>query len=421
MSAAREPLRQNAVTLVSFLGTGNYQSVAYRLGDQTVHSRYFARAAAQLYGVAQVRVLATDAAKHAHEPGLKAAFADLPGVDLEFVAIREGKNTGELWELFEVLVAEMKRAQPGLILDITHGYRSLPFFAAAATAYLRALEALPDEMIVTYGGFEARDAHEVAPVWELTAFLDLLDWAHGVSVFTTTGLADPLLAVFRRQNARQKRRLAHGGARRFPRTDALSGAIERFADDFLTVRIAAMVCGDGQGKSGGRSSAVQLQEAVTRYGDEAGALLPALRPLLDRIERFSSGLAAESLFGPDADRALRRLARRYLEQKRYAEAAITLREAWVSRYATDPAQTNAGQAVFDPQRRSQAEADWTKRCEAAKTIADVRNDIQHGGFRKRPKPAATLRDQTAELVRELDDTAGERIPDPAPESGGTTT
>lgn len=405
--------------LVSFLGTGNYQRVAYALDQRRLETVYFSRAAAGFFGAKRVIVLATEEARERHGTALQAAFADLPKVSLAFREIPGGRDTGELWRIFETLAETLRAGEEGenrVVLDITHGFRTLPFFAASAVAYLRGAGLLPADFRVVYGAFEARDAQGVAPVWELTAFLDLLDWAHGVSVFTTTGLADPLLTTFRAQDGGQRRAMAREGERRFPRTNKLAGALERFANDFLTLRIAALVCGDGQG---GRSSAAQLLDAIADYGKEAGAFLPALGPLLERITHRARGIEAPSLHGPEADRALRTLARRYLEQARYAGAAVVVREAWVSRYTMAPEQAAAGHENFDEAGRREAEQRWNRECAEARTVADVRNDIEHGGFRRRPLPAAALRERVKGLVETLEQTAAEAITAGASATGRT--
>ena len=49
--------------------------------------------------------------------------------------------------------------------------------------------------------------------------------------------------------------------------------------------------------------------------------------------------------------------------------------------------------------RQLAERRWSERDPAARTVADVRNDVQHAGFRAQPKPGTTL----IELARQLSD------------------
>jgi len=414
--------------LVTFLGTGQYASVDYELDGRRVQSRFMGRAAAELFGVREVRILATDAAWEMHGSELQAAISELSGVETEHRRVPDGKASDELWQVFDVLQEEVRGGDGGVVLDITHGFRSLPFFAAACMAYLRAAELLPEPFEVVYGAFEARQpragdeaaqgesaapatvpaADAVAPVWALTPFLELIDWATGVAVFSRTGLAAPLLEVLRAQERARRRELALAGERRFPRTGKLGGALDRFAQDFATVRIASMVTGYAQAPSGAegpRSSAADLQAALDEYGAEAARFLPALRPLLEKLRAFAEGVAASSLMGAEGDRAMRVLARRYADLRRYAEAAAVVREAWVNRYCAVPAAVAPGDK-FNRKARQASEQRWRSLSREARTVADVRNDIEHGGFNEQPLGGGALAQRVGALVETLDATAG---------------
>lgn len=393
-------------TLITFLGTGRYNEAVYRHEAREARAPYFARAAAELFHVRRIVVLATEVAWRSHGQGLRHACGDLPGVVMERRCIPHGQSEDELWRLFQILT-DVVTGERGVVLDISHGFRSLPFFAAACAAFLHADERLPEDFAVVYAAFDARGAQGQVPVWELTPFLALLEWALSVKVFAATGFADPLLGVLRQQDRRQRDKLLHSGARRFPPTGKLTGALQRFANDYATVRIAAMVRGQAQ-QSGKAvrvySSAALLQDAVKNFGREAAQSLPPLQPLLARLSHFADGLAAPTLHGEAGDRALLVLARRYLAQHRYSEAAITVREAWVSRCAAEPSQTEAGAPGFDKARRQEAERAWAGSA-SGRAVASVRNDIEHGGYCVQPMKGDVLQQRIRRLVVELEETA----------------
>ena len=60
-----------------------------------------------------------------------------------------------------------------IVLDITHGFRSSPFFAAAAVAFTRLVDKNLADLQVVYGAFEARDANNITPIWDITPWLIL--------------------------------------------------------------------------------------------------------------------------------------------------------------------------------------------------------------------------------------------------------
>ncbi len=386
--------------LVTFLGKGKYEEVPYRVGDEVVRTRYLARALAEVLRPAEVIVLATDEAWAAHGPALR---VELDGLQVPFErrTIPPGADAEELWAVF-ARVTEALSGVEAAVLDITHGFRTLPFFAAACVAYLQALDSLPGDFQVVYGAFEAPGAEDERPVWVLDPFVDLLGWAQGVALLREAGNATRLLETFRREERAVGRRLARSGARRFPPLGKLRGALERFDADYQTVRVASLLRGyrdPAPGVGAPRAgSARLLAEAVEAYGEACGEHLPALRPLLERLREVADGLQAEGLAGPEGDRAMERLARRYLAHGRFAEAAVVVREGWISRHAGGPEGVEAGERSYSEHARARAERDWYAACEDARTVAEVRNDLEHGGFGRQPTPGERLRGRVEALV-----------------------
>jgi CRISPR-associated protein Csx16 len=72
--------------------------------------------------------------------------------------------------------------------------------------------------------------------------VDLLDWAQAAAELVAAGHAAPLTEVARRT----ERALAAAGRLDFSPTAPLVGALEAFADDLATVRIASLVTGYAQ-------------------------------------------------------------------------------------------------------------------------------------------------------------------------------
>jgi CRISPR-associated protein Csx16 len=403
--------------LVTFLGTNKYLETRYVHPDGNgIETCYVAAAIARLWGATGVVVLATQEAQATHGAGLRKALDGSPCP--QFRRIPAGRKESEFWEQFEILRQALEADGP-LILDITHGFRSQPFFAAGALAYLRMAGALEDrEVRVLYGRFLPEEP-DISPIWDLTPFIDLLDWAQGAALMVRTGQAQALIEVARRSDRELRSRLAATGYRVFPRTDRLVRALEAFSDDLATVRIAALTTGyaqDDLAKQGAEGSAARLLTALDAYLDVSVAALPVLLPVLARVRLAAEGLATRTLTGADGQRALATLARRYLHYGRYPEAAITLREALVSASTLDPRATEVKSGSFDLKIREEVERAWTSGDPVARTISDVRNDIEHGGFRKQPKAAEVLKRELQNLVdRHLDRPVGQG-PDTGPDS-----
>ncbi|HGG59845.1 MAG TPA: CRISPR-associated protein Csx16 [Gammaproteobacteria bacterium] len=388
--------------LITFLGTGQYKTTLYEGPEGgNLKTAYVAHAIARLWKVDEVVALATDKAWETHGRGLEHALGNqLP---LKVNKIPDGKTQEELWRQLDVLLQALSVGKDTeLLLDITHGFRSQPFFAAGALGLLRMAGVLDGVQVhVLYGRYLPEEPDR-SPIWDLTPMMELLDWAHGAAVFTTTGQGDRLVEVARRADNTLRRQLATAGRRDFPQTRPLITTIEDFTEDLATVRVASLISGyaqDDNAKSRARGSAERLLDALDRYRDQAASALPALAVVLKQVDAVAQGLSAERLASPEGDQAMACLARRYLKFKRYPEAAIVLREALVSRHAPGPEAVEVNCKKFDPTAREAAERRWSEiDRDAQRDVAKVRNDIEHGGFRNQPQSASALTKNLSKLV-----------------------
>ncbi|WP_391527424.1 TIGR02221 family CRISPR-associated protein [Candidatus Methylacidiphilum fumarolicum] len=102
----------------------------------------------------------------------------------EIICIPEGKEEQELWDIFES-IAKMIPKQSELIIDITHGYRSLPLIALSTIVYLRQVKEVNIKGIF-YGAYEA-NKNDITPVFDLSIFLDLIEWLGASKRFIDLG------------------------------------------------------------------------------------------------------------------------------------------------------------------------------------------------------------------------------------------
>ena len=119
-------------------------------------------------------------------------------VSVKDVEIPEGKNEGELWEIFEKINSNIGE-EDVLIFDITHGLRSLPMLTLAALNYVKFLKNVKIHQIV-YGAMEALGSpnevremplqKRIIPVFNLTPFASLFDWTVAIERFLQTGNAE---------------------------------------------------------------------------------------------------------------------------------------------------------------------------------------------------------------------------------------
>jgi CRISPR-associated protein, TM1812 family len=180
-----------ATKLISVLGQRGYKETVYVYNKQEYSTPFMVEAAFHFFKPDQLLVLVTEEVRDSNLPLLKGRLPEtIP------VYIPSGKTEEELWKIFDALATNVL---PGdeIIFDITNGFRSLPVLCLFAASFVQvARNAQVIKMI--YGAFDARDeATNTTPVFDLTPFLNLLDWTTATDAFLKYGRADDLVSLAR--------------------------------------------------------------------------------------------------------------------------------------------------------------------------------------------------------------------------------
>jgi hypothetical protein len=182
------------MNLLTFLGTADYKITTYTLNSQGYRTCYCPAAVAYFCRPETTLVAVTAEAKAKH-------FETLADEIAKFtrpvpVPIPEGRNEVELWQIFEALTHQVAERDE-LAVDITNGFRSLPFLSFLAIAFLRLARRVKVQHVY-YGAFEARDqATNESPIFDLTPFVTLLDWTIATDRFTRFGDATDLASLLK--------------------------------------------------------------------------------------------------------------------------------------------------------------------------------------------------------------------------------
>lgn len=130
--------------------------------------------------------------------GLKANY--------EKIRIPVGRNETQIMKIFMILMEALQEGDR-LYLDITHGFRSLALLQIVVVNYAKVLKNIEVERIF-YGAFEAHERPQtvkgmplekpVAPVFDLTPYDALLDWARAVDIFQKVGRPQEITRLVRR-------------------------------------------------------------------------------------------------------------------------------------------------------------------------------------------------------------------------------
>ncbi len=394
----QEKPEQNSI-LITFLGTGNYQSAGYQLDGKHFTSQYVAQAIASILRVDEVHVLATKEARQCHGKGITQAVKS-SGAEVFLHEIPGGSCREQQWELFEAMRAQLVQfANAEVVVDITHGFRAQPFFASTVISLLRATEHGCADLRLLYGEFQP--GQDAAPIWDLTLFVELQDWVHALVVFLRSGRADILNTLASRAESaiRRNHYQQGGGHQDMPKLKPLVNAISRFADDLATVRIASILLGiEENATKPGTSTAQALLQALQQCSGDVSRLMPPLQTVLEDLRNMVAPMCGvTTLSGATGHAALVALAELYSRLGRYAEAVVVVREGYICLSAGKGA-CDVGRDFADDERQG-AEHDWYQVNPALqKQVGDIRNDIEHGGFRKQPLAGSALKKRVIDLV-----------------------
>ena len=178
--------------LITFLGKVA-RTTQYQWQDQIFEGRVFAEALRQFVHYDKMLVFLTAEARETTYPMLAA----LQDPRIEPIDIPDGRTSAEMWQTFSRLT-EVVADEDVLIFDITHGFRSIPFFVFLAVAFLKSVRQAEIEAVY-YGALEL---DQPAPVLDLTEFVNLLDWMNASDQFVQYGNAQGLVSLLQAQASR---------------------------------------------------------------------------------------------------------------------------------------------------------------------------------------------------------------------------
>ncbi|MCS6852474.1 MAG: TM1812 family CRISPR-associated protein [Gemmataceae bacterium] len=380
--------------LVSFLGTGNYGETIYNLEGQTHRTRYVVEALTRFLRPQEISVIATEEAWNQHGLALTSLLQADGHPSPRRVPVPTGGEPHQLWQMFGAIVEELRTAKPIVCLDITHGFRMQPFFAAACVQYVQAVLPDPPAVRVFYG--EYRPSAPESPIWELTPFLDVLAWSRGLMMFLRTGRADDVAEPTEAVGRELARQWALGGKQGpEPSLKRFANALRAFGDDLTTIRTGSLLLGHAKAPS----SAERLLEAIQHARRELHQHVPALAHVLDQVEDMARPLSTGGarFSSRDGQQALIALARLYQRMSRFSEAVSILREGWISLDAP-PSADNPGPDMTSDSREQQTKR-WQATCTDSRTVSEVRNDLQHAGFKPFPQDRAWFERQLNTLLK----------------------
>jgi CRISPR-associated protein Csx16 len=400
--------------LTCFLGVGDYKPcIQYHTATpETQCTTAYIQTALSVFAlqrdiqISEIRILATDIAWEIHGQPLTDDLANHGLHPPTRYSIPNGSNEAEFRGIFE----QLRQALQGehVLLDITHGFRAQPFFAAAVVQYMAALDELPETLELHYG--QLSDDRSECRIWDLSPFLSLQEWSMALDGFLQYGQGKRLSKLSDKSARHERKTLAQQRNQHlFNESGILIKELSFLSDAIATVRIPHIISAapyDHHQKNKPTAHAEKVSQAIENCRDSIGTYMPALAPLLDRLQGLLTPLQTTTLEGSQSLQAQQALARQYLAWERPTEAAIVLREAHVSRFSTGE--------PLDNNTRKAAEDQWhSKDTDNCMSIGQLRNDIQHGGWRPNARRGDSLTADLQGKLEEFESTPARRTAQPA--------
>jgi hypothetical protein len=240
----------------------------------------------------------------------------------------------------------------------------------------------------------------------------VLDWNTAIDDLMRHGRADELE---RRVQGTHNQAARHARENKLdlPRLQQFGKAARAFADGLATARIPETIA----------EQSAALVRAIESCREDLVRHIPPLAPQLEQLEAKARKLSAPAVVSAEGIRASLELAALYMDLQRYAEAAITLRETAVSACSVelegaralqphhgDQSTTRKGSQGFqeerkrhenrlhDPEKSTEDSEPMGQLRLLTQGIGDLRNDVEHGGFREQAREGSGIRKELKEKL-----------------------
>lgn len=372
---------------LSFIGTGDYKETIYKFGEKTYKTSLMPLAIKEFFQVERLFIVQTEEAKQKHGNTLKASYSYTP------IDIPSGKNSNELWQMFSK-IAEAIPENATLIVDTTHGFRSQPMIALSIMMYLQAAKNVKVKRIV-YGAFEAKE-NDITPVFDLTPFLDIMNWASATNQLLKFGDASSM-----KNQLRQAHRETYfpDSPFRALRLSSVGDKLERLTNALSLVRPKEVL-------KNAMLFSEELQKAKPDFENIIAAKPFAflLEKVKEKFEAYSK-TKEKDLFKDDGFTAQANMIDFYIQTEQYQQAILLGRESIVSKICVieklNPLKREERMRAEDllrqwcePIRNNQPFpkqlAPFEDIAKLWDKITNIRNDIAHAGMNEQASESGKL-------------------------------
>ncbi|TFE65865.1 TIGR02221 family CRISPR-associated protein [Methylacidiphilum caldifontis] len=395
---------------LSFLGKGNYRETNYCFKDngKKIQTKFFPLALAQCYPPDKIFIVVTttiDSDKD-YQKNLDELSNELKNQKLIKITVPSGKSDNELWEIFDNVtdrliqdITESQDKNPKLNIDITHGFRTIPFIALSSVIYFRLIKDINIKAIY-YGAYEARDEEkDESPVFNLYPFVELIDWLGAAKRFIDLGDSSAFATILTKiQNQQHKERQSENPSIHLK---SLGKTLEELSLALNLIRISELPSCCKKLKN--QIEKEETQNEIKSYAKPFGLVLDKIK----EAYRFDSS--------EDLAQQLK-LAEHYLKSNQIVQCGILLRE-WIVNYTSSQLIDYDANSLEDreniedflnerPNKSLKFKEDFTNEKEEKiknfwKNISQFRNDLAHCGLGRNYLSAKKLKSNITKCLEHI--------------------
>jgi len=425
--------------ILSFLGIGSYSSVIYEWCDlsgesKQVETNLFPYALAQYFPDYKILLFATQKAREAGKEDQGQTYLQQLEKKLKErlvpIAIPEGRNPEELWQIFNTLVENVSQ-EDEIILDITHAFRSIPMFSLVASSFLRQVKRAQIKHIL-YGAYEAREKRgnqEIAPVFDLSLILDLMDWISATDFFLSRGDAKNLAYILKKTHSNLWKKKQSISRQNLPKLlSKAGGALESFS-------LALWLAQPCEVMKSARNLEKILSQAKNEFEEWALPFATILGEVQDQVSKLAS---QQPDYLNEDNLCIQKEIILYLLDKGLYMQAVTMAREWViswiilksgqndsinrwkGREVREKIERMLGKLLKRKKDKSREERadkekedkipEWFESLEEKYNLgelwgwlANLRNEISHCGMREHSQDPNNLKNQVEEISNKIKD------------------
>ena len=413
--------------LFTFLGTTYYKPTVYYFNEDIIREEDYEELKTpyvqlplckELGYDTELIVCLTPEARDANwiptngKEGLKELLSK-EGINAKSVDILKGENTDQLWNNFNKIFEEFEKDDE-VYVDVTYSLRSIPIIFMSLLNYARAVKNINIKGIY-YGALDVGKSINICeenlmlvPIFDLTFFGKIQDWARGAEKFLTTG--DSRLLVNELSTKNLLSEICNRNVKNeVTLMETISENLKAYSENLLTCRGKKIA---SQGK--------KLKDELNKIKEititDFAPFSKIISQICDSLELYNGEVINDSIYAIKQSRKFKLLQQAYtmLQETLITYLTVDIGLDYKERHQRKSAERimkyflykeNSNNKLTKKEEQLKAICNEKLMVEIGKIykeIGDFRNDINHDGFSDKAKSYSTFENNLDAFIEKFE-------------------